>query len=663
MIKIYIIGFIENDNNYLSLILSKINIQSLLDNNEINKDNFNKIFTNFIFLGQLFISNELELNELNELTQGQNIRQEFLNLKEKIEEYLRNSDNKQHNMFYYLNNFADKYNQFLKSNGGNNNDFYSIFEKSKIKCEDYTFKNIETNILTSILSKEKFNDKSLKYLLTATKYPNIEELNNSINNSKENPKILKAFLNINTKNDDNITLSYIEYINNFINSFAEENKNLISRQESKKTKIKDYLDKNIYNKEGEGKSSFDIFCEAYDNISPSGNINKDSKVIDILNDNKEGDNASKIYKLYSEMIKIQNKFLKAIKNEINEEIKVIKIQQATKGDIFEFNVKSNVIFSFEELYSFYSIKDIFNESNNKIDYSKYSNIKFKLSEIEKELKNIILTGKKIFSEEQITYHFYLDPYQRDIKYQIFEDFNKLYEKDNKGNLTDEQKESILRGIKKNDKLEKIFMPNLEIIINYLLDSKHFFGNESISDIKFDNNLFINQDFLHFFNNFKFITIDKLVYLYEYIEEQFWEKISDRYIDSELNQTNYNFDKIDLVKYIKNEEKKIKNEDLISLLIKFICRDLPYAKEYKDNDLFEVMNNKYTNLSKEMHEELIKLKGDWTIQVKYIIELTKRMNKTMKKLSTQSRVTKEDIKNDMNEEFGDEQSDGEDGRFG
>ena len=61
------------------------------------------------------------------------------------------------------------------------------------------------------------------------------------------------------------------------------------------------------------------------------------------------------------------------------------MQNATKADIFEFNVKNNIILSFKELFLFYSNKDIFNKSNNKINYSNFSNIKFKLSKIEKEL--------------------------------------------------------------------------------------------------------------------------------------------------------------------------------------------------------------------------------------------------------------------------------------
>jgi hypothetical protein len=61
------------------------------------------------------------------------------------------------------------------------------------------------------------------------------------------------------------------------------------------------------------------------------------------------------------------------------------MQNATKEDIFEFNVKNKIILTFKELFLFYSNKDIFNTSNNEINYSNYSTIKFKLSKIEKEL--------------------------------------------------------------------------------------------------------------------------------------------------------------------------------------------------------------------------------------------------------------------------------------
>ena len=77
-------------------------------------------------------------------------------------------------------------------------------------------------------------------------------------------------------------------------------------------------------------------------------------------------------------------------------------------DIFSFDVSNGNILSFEELYSFYSSKNIFNKNDDTIDYSRYSEIKFKFNMIEKELVNIVLTGKRLFSQKQINYQFYLD---------------------------------------------------------------------------------------------------------------------------------------------------------------------------------------------------------------------------------------------------------------
>lgn len=85
------------------------------------------------------------------------------------------------------------------------------------------------------------------------------------------------------------------------------------------------------------------------------------------------------------------------------------------------------------------MKNIFNDKNDKIDYSKYSDIKFKLNMIEKELVNIILTGRKLFSQKQITYKFYLDPYEVEEKTKKFEKFTELYDREN---LSDEEKAEL-----------------------------------------------------------------------------------------------------------------------------------------------------------------------------------------------------------------------------
>ena len=186
--------------------------------------------------------------------------------------------------------------------------------------------------------------------------------------------ILTTFINSWEKNYDINKLLYIEKINNFINTFSEENHNLISRQKIEEDRIENYLINNEHSDQENSSliNKFQEFCEAYDEITnvPPYNISMSQPVKTILNDKFE---KTAIYLLYENLIKIQNNFLNKVINEFNsnkdnnkdilvqnaiEQIqKKIIIQNATKADIFEFKVKNNIILSFEELFSFYSNKD------------------------------------------------------------------------------------------------------------------------------------------------------------------------------------------------------------------------------------------------------------------------------------------------------------------
>ena len=68
--------------------------------------------------------------------------------------------------------------------------------------------------------------------------------------------------------------------------------------------------------------------------------------------------------------------------------------------------------------------------------------------------------------------------------------------------------------------------------------------------------------------------------------------------------------------------------LISLLIKFICRYLPYSSKEIENlenkDLFKTIIEKNTYLSNNIQKELLELSKLWGIEVKNAIDLTKRL---------------------------------------
>ena len=429
----FIIEPIFNNNPKLS--------ELLLKNNEINDESFSNVLINFVFLSQIFIEYKIgimnedeKINEFNDI----DLLNQLINLKNNLENYL---NGKKINYDDFMNYFCEYYYEFLKDFDymKSKEKFYNLFEGLlKNEYKEQTFNNIETNIYTSMTCNPNFKNENLKYLLTATQYPNIELLKKSISlYAKKSLPILEVFVSIDMKNSNIWKLSHIEIINDFINSFSEENSNLITRNSSKSDRIELYLNE-IRNRnrsllDENGNSPLDIqfmkFCDSYSeitNITPS-NINRDSLVGYILNDNKIENEKSTINKIYCHLIDIQNEFLNKIiekynkykEKELKDDIiiknvteqiqKEIPIQLATKTDIISFDVSNNIILSFEELFSFYSLKNIFNEKDNKIDYSKYSQIKFKLNMIEKDLANIILTGKKIFSKNQITYKFYLDP--------------------------------------------------------------------------------------------------------------------------------------------------------------------------------------------------------------------------------------------------------------
>ena len=637
----------------------------LFNNKELDDNNFVDIFINYIFLCQLFIEIKFEFKSYNN---DRDIFDTILQLNKSIDNFLAT---KKTNIYDFLNYFSDYYIEFLIDNNFiKKQKLLYEFIKAKYtnKIEDKkedTFKNLETNILTRLVINNdnnkslnlQFKDKNLKYLLTATKYPNLNDLEKAVLSHKKKPlPILKTFISVekeksqseeNKKGTKIINkLTYIEEINNFINAFSEENKNLISRQKIDDDTIEKYL-KNSRKDEHDISPldlKFEKFCVAYDeitNVAPY-NMSKDQPVKTILND-KEEDPPTPIYRLYSHLIKIQNEFLLKIIEEFektkndNENLLIqnaiqqikqkIPIQLATKADIFEFNVKNNIILSFEELFSFYSMKNIFNKLDNKIDYSKYSNLKYKLSSIEKELINIILTGKKLFADEQITYEFYLDPYKVEEKTKKFENFTELYDREE---LTDSEKESVVYAI---ENLKKIFLPNLEILIDYLLNQKKYQSRQSISDIKFNTNLYLNPEFIRFFDNNKTIMINKLISLYEFLEEKLWITISDRYVNKCFHCTG-NLEKIKakINEYIKDENsRELKNDKLISLLIKFICRYLPYEKdEIQNKDLFKTILEKNSYLSSNIKNELMERTKTWGIKVKDAIDLTQRIASMIQK---------------------------------
>ena len=297
---------------------SKLKNILLNNGNELNDNNISKIFINFIFLCNIYIEYKVEIlndNEKKEELGDIDLLNTIKDLQDKIEKYL---EKKGKHFNDFMNYFCDVYCTLLKSIDclKNKTSFYGYIKNNINKdYEDQTFFNIETNILTLLSYDTNFKNENLKYLLTATKYPNIEELNNYIkgyfeHKNKRKP-ILDAFISNHSVNKEINKLKHIETINDFINTFAEMNWNEISREESEKKEIKNYLNKNEENNNEQSPLAlqFEKFKESYNEIThvEPFNLTADQPVRTILNDKKS---QTQIYKIYCHLIEIQNEFLK-----------------------------------------------------------------------------------------------------------------------------------------------------------------------------------------------------------------------------------------------------------------------------------------------------------------------------------------------------------------
>jgi hypothetical protein len=238
--------------------------------------------------------------------------------------------------------------------------------------------------------------------------------------------------------------------------------------------------------------------------------------------------------------------------------------------------------------------------------------------IEKELVNIILTGRKLFSKKQITYKFYLDPYEVEEKTKKFEKFTELYDREN---LTDEEKVELIRQL---PNIRRIILPNLEILIFYLIHENKYIGTQKINQIKFHSNLYLDEKFIQLFNELNKFTINKLISIYEFLEDELWDFISDRYINIEFKTQGFSdkFRKILNAFYDDESKRELKNDILTSLLIKFICRYLPYeTKESQSRDLFEMIREKNMNLSEKIQSELQEMKNKFGARLCDSIDIT------------------------------------------
>ena len=429
------------------------------------------------------------------------------------------------------NEFEEKFEEIVKD---------LIIKKDSSKYKNYIkINNSYQNINNDLVLGSPLNiDEKYRYLyeLYSVKTVSIEGLKNilnSIENSYDSYPVLNNYLETNKESIE--YLQNINLMNDFV-LFTIENysyqidrdtaKNLKMTSEIKNKKIPEksfqnfkiaYNDHKIYLKE------LQYNCHVLKNdIIPIKELDekKDPSLplFAFLIDNGEYGHGMKIAAVYSDFIKIQNKFLNNVKSKIekNDKLKnlVKKIsqkippQKAKKFNIISFKINSENYSSFNQMLLLYSYKD------------KYGNIKYDLNAIEEELEILLLREKKILDENQL-YVIYQYESFRNNNSTIIPDFCLNFPQKELTNSEKEQLYYFRNEQESNDSNNKILF-SIQLLIFFLRDKnkKEFGENKTMKSIISDNILpnyiHLSKETIDLFNKTEF-TLHKLFSVYEYFE--------------------------------------------------------------------------------------------------------------------------------------------------
>ena len=496
--------------------------------------------------------------------------------------------------------FEDLFNQVIENAILNYQDYYIIYIKNNkeiLEMKDDNIKSIlqETSDLTSLSPKIY----PLINYFTATNYPNYEKFLDQLSlvpNFEIQYPVISNYLNIQTENIK--FLMSFHKINPFVTYMLDKYSNKISREEAKKIKIKEELEKNE-----DMKKLFNNFKEGWENIYndlsnydchgqlPPKNINENDCLAYCLNDNLEDDYGKYIATAYKDIITYQNSFLKPlIENNSNNEYlypysnqikKEIIVQRASEKEVVSLKIKNDIFESFENLIYCFSFRNCFKE-NGDIYYLNYKEIKFDFFSIEVELSKIILPEKRLFSNEQ----------NQDFIIYAFEGFNEnesiilnFKEKIKEVKLlSNEEKANLSNLIERID--YKLILFNLQSLFLYFTNKRNILGDEVLIDeinqlpkkiVKLDD------DFINIFQNPQFkIRINQLIDCYEYIEFLNYDKIlanvsknvNKALEKNQIEELNQHFE--------RNSELLISKRELGEAVRKFISRFL-VGERFKNFD--------------------------------------------------------------------------------
>jgi len=650
-IKDIIKPILENEKPGLNIIKKN---QFLLTPKKIR--NLSKIgyrLLNFIIYCHLFFSNSLEFITDEELTNNflvkdmtclEIIEKNWYLLKEALYEKSINSieifmnlifqdlfklfnENKTFETLEERNDFESNVEKIINKSLKNYNTYKEIYLNENLKDLELDSENIKV-IVNEMLEPQKYTEKYplYKYFMF-TKYPDI---NDFINKKKEigdeifRYKYPLTFQYLSEEYNKAKIKNLID-INEFCNYMIDSYSFKISRETANETCINDEIKYDF------PEDQLDKFLKAWENIYIDiqnfkgdevyiSKLSKNDKLIKFLNDDKD----KNILSAYQYFINYQNSFLLPIYNVISLNGILHFYAHTLKNRIPIQKAKSNNILSFDNvnfdtiIYK-YSKRNILKD-NEKIGYFNYNSFIYDFNSIEKELGELILQGKLLFDENKLRYTFFLFEGNTD----IFRNFCEIYKQIE---LNEEQKEELKEFfgyINEIDEIKEILSFFKSFI--YYLNNDKYKEDYSIKIILNNEEYFKKEGIIKvFFNEYPNSKINKLLNIFLYLENLFFNKIKEN-IEKSNYFTEYLDDDIDIW-CLKNIIKKI---DLSSALRRYISRYL-IDENYASNNLnkklslelnrYELWNENETKfneikniLSKEFEKLNLKIKDALSLSI-------------------------------------------------
>ena len=438
-----------------------------------------------------------------------------------------------------------------------------------------------------------------------------------IDNVESKYPVLCSYLNANKKDIE--YLQTFSQINNFVNYTIEKYTNEISRVKAQSIKINNEINeknipKNLFNEflKGFNKSGLYQIATRYECHDLSKRIKireltKEDRLSDFLIDDGVQDYGMQLAAVYQIYYSYQNSFLNKVIEKINKkDVKLeylkskieekINPQKANKVNIVSFEIATENYESFLEMLLFYSYKDSFNE-NFEYDFSKKDRIEYNLEEIEEQLENLILPGKRLFNTK-LDFVVYQFEGFRSQNSSVLAEFTLNFPQIE---LNEDQKDILYKFNKDSEqysiesKLKILF--SIQIMITYYIDrismfNKDILVSETIND--FPTYFKIPEDTKKLFTENKF-KISHILSVYEYFEllcfNEFKSNILPIYKE-EIKEEK----KEKLFNYFKENPNCVLNKLQISTAIRrFISRSLVGKREDfevdSEHELFSILQIK------------------------------------------------------------------------